>query len=236
MSHDPTLRSRIPMSPGRQPQQVLQILPAAPARSSHARSSARVSAQAPHLARAWAWNHSHFMGNSLNSWGKLWSLNKMKHNFPTLDFRGIWVLKNLRLGVKKTVDEHEYPQCQVTSARETLHCSWWATAKAARNVPCHRQRCPTDRSVKGDFMLILWWFGDDLFCHPMSSSWSISGEVLEAKSVAYQRAYERPGRWWNRCVTQKGTTLLDIFWGSKWLKNPVGFLKNASVRMIMYEK
>lgn len=32
-------------SPGRQPQQVLQILPAAPARSSHARSSARVSAQ-----------------------------------------------------------------------------------------------------------------------------------------------------------------------------------------------
>lgn len=32
-------------SPGRQPQQVLQILPAAPTRSSHARSSARVSAQ-----------------------------------------------------------------------------------------------------------------------------------------------------------------------------------------------
>lgn len=86
-----------------------------------------------------------------------------------------------------------------------------------------------DRSVKGDFMLILWWFGDDLFCHPMSSSWSISGEVLEAKSVAYQRAYERPGRWWNRCVTQKGTTLLDIFWGSKWLKTQWDFWKTPQL-------
>jgi hypothetical protein len=34
----------------------------------------------------------------------------------------------------------------------------------------------------------------------------------------------------------KGNNAFGYFLGFKMVKNPVGFLKNASVRMIMYEK
>ena len=129
--------------------------------------------------------------------------------------------------------------CQVTWARrEISHCSWWATAKTARNVACHRD--VHEKSIEGGFMLwwFYWfkasnwdfplqtshfginpfqetpkWFGD-LICHRRTLHFTSvhvnsAGEVLEAKSLAYQRAYERPGG--SRCVTLNDE--FGYFWG-----------------------
>lgn len=86
--------------------------------------------------------HGEFMGTVL--------ITKMKKHL-TFPLWSLWILgvsefwRTFAWAWKKrlmSTNIHSDHGTEVTSARETLHCSWWATAKAARNVPCHRQRCP----------------------------------------------------------------------------------------------
>lgn len=184
-----------------------------------------------------------------NSWGQFWSLRWRSISLSHFDHFGFWGYLSFEepsLGREKN--------------------GWWArisTVIMALKWPLPGRHCTAaggqqpkqpetclvivrdvhDRSVKGDFMifyadfmLILWWFGDDVFCHRMSSSWWIShqfhsdhSETLLRRSLGGEECGVSKGLWETRQMVEemchsKGNNAFGYFLGFKMVKNPVGFL------------